>query len=199
MTETEHRRNERLIAHWTRVLGVFTIVLALVGIATSIILYETDQTSRLRDRAFVYFTDPSFFKWPTINPNVLAVTMHVINAGNMPARRVAIKFNCPIPLKTDVADPYKTTTWATSEAPNVIGAKQPLDLQSCNIPLDAFDKARGGTNNIFIMFEASYFDGFDFSERRITQMSRSFRYDFDGGTSWGYVAPHNCTDDDCPN
>jgi hypothetical protein len=44
--ETEHQRNERMMAKWTLRLGIFTIVLAFVAAVTAGILYRTDQTLR---------------------------------------------------------------------------------------------------------------------------------------------------------
>lgn len=45
--DTEHRENERLITQWTRIVGIFTVVLAATGLLTLGILYRTDETSRL--------------------------------------------------------------------------------------------------------------------------------------------------------
>jgi hypothetical protein len=53
VAETEHRINERMMARWTRLVGIFTIVLALIAAITAYILYETDQTNRASQRASV--------------------------------------------------------------------------------------------------------------------------------------------------
>jgi hypothetical protein len=90
--QREHVENERVIARWTRTLGWFTRALAAIGalalvtsILTAVILYWTDQTSRLRDRAFLYFGDPHVTQYPPNNPIVWGVSITVANAGNMPA------------------------------------------------------------------------------------------------------------------
>src|SRR5260370_22505593 len=50
---TEHQINERMMARWTRRLGIFTIVLAFIAGISTWILYETDRTARRGMRAFV--------------------------------------------------------------------------------------------------------------------------------------------------
>jgi hypothetical protein len=51
--ETEHQRNERIMARWTRLLGILTFVLAFIAGLTAWILHETDHNFRIAQRAFV--------------------------------------------------------------------------------------------------------------------------------------------------
>jgi hypothetical protein len=55
--ETNHQRNEGMMARWTRLLGWFTFVLAVVATITAVILYRTDETSRIANRAYVFISD----------------------------------------------------------------------------------------------------------------------------------------------
>jgi len=52
--ETEHQRNERTMAQWTRRLGMLTIVLAFIAAVTAVILYQSNMTARESQRANVF-------------------------------------------------------------------------------------------------------------------------------------------------
>ena len=200
MGETEHRRNERMMARWTRVLGGFTIALALISALTAFILYKTDQTSRLRDRAFVYFGDPPLTPYPPNSPIVWGIGVTVANAGNMPARRLTIRYTCPdAPLSDDVPDTFRLATqWKTAQIGGVIGPKQGATLQGCEVPIDVINEAKKSLRHVFYLVEAKYLDGFDLSTPRVTQMSRVLNFDQWGGQSLGFTSTRNCSDDDCP-
>jgi hypothetical protein len=202
--QTEHQRNEQTMARWTRRLGIFTIVLALVSGLTAWILYETDQTSRLRDRAFVYLGNPPITPYPPDKPIVWGVGITVHNAGNMPAHRVVIQYDCPDALMADkTVDPFRLARWKRAEIGNVIGSKNDVVLQACSIPIAIISAARWSKDakeperEIFYVAQVTYLDGFS-DELRVTQMSRSFRFDQQGNYSLGFAGPHNCSDEDCP-
>jgi hypothetical protein len=201
VAETEHRKNERMMARWTRNLGWFTFVLVVVGVITAAILYVTDQTSRLRDRAFVYFGDPPVTPYPTSDPILWGVGITVTNAGNMPARRLTIRYACPdVPFSDDVLDTFRlvTTQWKTAQIGSVIGPKQGATLQACEVPIDVINEAKNSLRRVFYLVEAKYLDGFDLSTPRVTRMSRVFGFDRFGGQNLGFTSSHNCSDDDCP-
>lgn len=201
--EKEHRENERTIAKWTRVLGWFTAVMALTGALTVVILYWTDQTSRLRDRAFVSFGDPPQEAYPRLPaaPTIWAAGIKVANAGNMPARRVTIRYACPdAPHDEAVTDTFGlvgSNDWKTAQIGSVIIPKQGATLQGCAIPIDVYNDAKNSGRQLFYLVEAQYLDGFDLETVRVTQMSRYFAFDPWGGRSLGFTTSHNCTDDDC--
>ncbi len=197
-TETPHQVNERMMALWTRRLGIFTVILAIIGAITAYILYETDQTSRLRDRAFIYFGDPSVTPYPPNQPILWAAGIAVGNAGNMPARRVSIRFACPdAPHSEGIQDPFPLAKWQAAQIGSVIGIKQGLTLQGCEIPIDVINDARNLVKDVFYVVEIRYIDGFDLDTPRLTQVSRIFYFDKWGGQSLGFIGPHNCSDDDC--
>ena len=204
MTETAHQRNERITARWTR--GVFTIVLAMVGLLTAgitgltaVILHKTDQTSRLRDRAFIYFGDPPRTPYPPNDPIVLGVGITVTNAGNMPARRVTIRYACPdMASSAGNVDPFTVAKWENAKLGSVLGPKQGVTLQGCNVPIDTINAARKSLRQVFYVVEANYIDGFELDTIRVTQMSRIFGFDQWGGESLQFTATHNCSDSDCP-
>jgi hypothetical protein len=197
---TEHLENERAIAKWTRVLGAFTIVLALTSILTAGILYITDQTSRLRDRAFIYFGDPQIRPYPDAAPTVWGVGISVANAGNMPASRVAIRYACPdAPFSVEVPDSFLLVKqWKTAQVASVIGPKQAATLRGCELPIDLVNEAKQFQRQIFVLLEAQYLDGFELNTTRVTQMSRVLGFDKSGGQSLNFTSTHNCSDSDCP-
>ena len=207
IAETEHQQNERTMALWTRRLGILTIVLAVTaGIAafiaglTAWISYEADQTSRLRDRAFVYFSDPPVSPYPPGNPTVWSLGITIANAGNMPARRVAVRFACPnAPFSDEIPDTFRLVNqWNKAEIASVIGPKQGASLQACNVPIEIINEAKRSLRRIFYLVEVTYLDGFYLGATRITQMSRAFSFDPYGGQSLSFTRSRNCSDDDCP-
>jgi hypothetical protein len=203
--QREHMENERVIARWTRILGRFTVVLAIVsGLAllisglTAWVLYTTDQTSRLRDRAFIYFGNPHITPYPNTNPTIWAFDINVANAGNMPARQVTIRFGPDAPFADEVSDTFRLVSqWKTAASASVIGAKQEVTLQGCEVLLEIITDAQNFHRHIFYLLEAQYLDGFNFSSTRTTQMSRGLGFDKAGGLSWNFSSLHNCSDDDC--
>src|SRR5262249_17101794 len=166
------------------------------SILTAGILYITNQTSRLRDRAFIYFGDPSIRPYPDASPIVWAVGISIANAGNMPASRVTIRYACPdAPFSDEVPDTFHVVKeWKAS----VIGSKQPATLKGCEIPIDRINDAKQLQRQIFVLLEAQYLDGFELNTTRITQMSRVLGFDKSGGQSLNFTSSHNCSDDDCP-
>jgi hypothetical protein len=199
MTETAHQRNERMMALWTRILGVFTIILAIVSALTAVILNKTDQTSRLRDRAFVYFGDPPLTPYPPNDPIVWGVGITVANAGNMPARRVTIRYACPdVASSAGNVDAFSVAKWESAKIGSVLGPKQGVTLQGCNVPIDTINAAKKSLRQVFYVVEADYIDGFDLDTIRVTQMSRFFGFDQWGGQSLQFTDTHNCSDGDCP-
>jgi hypothetical protein len=194
--ETDHQINEKRMTLWTKRLGIFTFILAITSIFTAYILYKTDQTSRLRDRAYLYFGDPYPIPWPPNKPDVLGIGIIITNNGNMPAKHVLVRYACPYTEKArDIKDPFPLIEWNIAEAPITIGAKQSFVLQGCNIPIGIIENAKKSLTDVFYIAEVKYSDGFS-DEVRTTQTSRIFRFD-KSGQSIGMAGPHNCSDEDC--
>ena len=80
--ETPHRRNERVIADWTRRLGYLSIVTVATTVVTVYILYRTDETARASNRAFVTATGLRIE--PAGNPGGYTVAVLFENSGNTP-------------------------------------------------------------------------------------------------------------------
>ena len=149
------------MARWTRILGAFTIILAIISGLTAAILYVTDQTSRLRDRAFLYFGDPPITPYPPGSPILWGVGITVTNAGNMPARRLTIRYACPdAPFSDDVPDTFQlaTTQWKTAQIGSVIGPRQAATLQGCEVPIDVINDAKKSLRHVFYLVEAKYLE-----------------------------------------
>jgi hypothetical protein len=185
---------------FTGMLAVGTIALAIIAQLQWATLEKTDETSRLRDRAFVYFSDPLLTPYPPDKPTMWGVGITVLNAGNMPARSIAIQYDCPDAPKSDkITDPFSLAKWKEAEIGNVIGPKNNFGLQACQIPIATVQAAIESERDVFYVVRVTYHDGFDPDKLRVTQMSRIFRFDQYGGRSLGFVGLHNCSDDDCPS
>jgi hypothetical protein len=161
---------------------------------------KSDQTSRLRDRAFVYFANPIIEPFPNKeNPVTYRNDIVIINAGNMPARRISVRHSwISFPVAENITDPWPFLNWSDAEIANVLGPKQAGSFQGRGIPVETINDAKMSKIDIFVVMEAKYFDGFETEKVRITQMSRKLRFD-KYSYSLGFAGPHNCTDDDCPN
>lgn len=163
---------------------------------------RSDEALRLRDRAYVYFGDPSFieYPYPPAKPTVWGVAIPAYNAGNMPAHRVVVRYSCPDapssgkPTKV----PFDPANLKMAEMTQTIGPKQSLVFQACDIPIEVIDDAKKGKRDVFIITEVRYTDGFDPDRTRVTQMARTLLFDQHGGRRLGLGTSHNCSDDDCP-
>jgi len=177
----------------------FTAVLCVVGIITAVILYETDQTSRLRDRAFLYFnSNVERIPYPPNSPKWWGTVVSGTNAGNMAARRVQLRFACPFIDKEKPDLTFKEVDCELVKHSTVVGPKQTFSFQGCEIQLANVEKAKSGDGRIFVFLEATYLDGFYLDTPRRTEMTLRFYFDQWGGQSLGFYGPHNCTDEDCP-
>jgi hypothetical protein len=175
---------------WTALLFVGTIISAMI-------LWQSDQTSRLANRAFVYFENPHFIPYPQEKPVVITITTNIINSGNTPAHNVDIKFDCP--QRGAASDPFDLAKLATKfEPPTYLGPKQTSNLEVCELNTGFVQEMLSGTNAWYAVGEVRYTDVFKPSEVRITQMTRDIRVDQYGGASFGYVGKHNCSDQNCP-
>lgn len=184
-----------LLITFTGLLAIFT---GLLWKSTK----KIDQTSRLRDRARVYFSDPVVVKDPPQSPDAVgSVLVSIRNIGNMQA--TVISFRCGWVYRDaseNIQDPFPLIeNFREIIIPKFIGPKQRFNyLQGADaIPNNKIIEAENRKINIFIAMEVIYYDGFDFKNPRITQACRSWRFDKERRFTWGFVGPHNCTDDDC--
>ena len=181
-----------------QILAVATIGICIVAFFQLLALRGADQTSRLRDRAYVYFANPIITRYPPEKPTVWAIGIKVVNTGNMPARRIYIRCGwIDSQASNDIIDPFPLAKWSEVKVPKFIGPKQSMILQGCEIPIGIIEQAKKIKVKIFVLMEVKYTDGFDLNKTRVTQMSRSLRFDVQGKQSWGFAGPHNCIDDDC--
>lgn len=121
------------------------------------------------------------------------------NSGNMSAREVIIRSAVryqkhPVP---DI-DPFKMAEWGNVEGPinKIIGPQETSTAEGSKyISVEEFGAVVRREGVIFIMMEATYFDGFN--KGRIIQMVRRIIFDDKGMVSAKSYGPHNCSDDDC--
>ncbi|MFA4909592.1 MAG: hypothetical protein WC649_00885 [Desulfobacteria bacterium] len=205
-THTDKATNKGDGTSLNRVMMWATIVIAICAFLQFIalifqycVMNKQDKTSRLRDRAYVYFADPILTPYPPDKPIVCGIVINVENTGNMPARHISIRFSWIASQHSEkIIDPFPLVNWHTVQVPSFIGPKQRFSLQGGDdIPINIIEEAKKFKIDVFILMEATYIDGFDLNKTRITQMSRSLRFDAHGSQSLGFAGPHNCTDDDC--
>lgn len=161
-------------------------------------LIQTDETSRLRDRAFVYFSNPIFkyYPYPPQKPTSWAIDIQMINVGNMPARNVSVQCEF-IKSKLPIDDPFQTAKLSEKKLTNVIGPKQAISFTAGEGPLNELDEILQGKLCIQISAQIEYIDGFDLKKKRVTQISRQLHIDNSGGYSFSFSGRHNCAEDDC--
>jgi hypothetical protein len=180
----------------TALLVIVTGLLVWIGCLQKQILDRTDETSRLRDRAFVYFLTPTFRPYPPNNPTVWAIEINMANAGNMPARGVSIKYKC-IVSKNVINDPFSSENLLETQIGNVIGPKQPVSFLAHQGPFLEVKDIVNQKLVVYVVARVEYKDGFDFGKVRVTEMSRRLYVDASGGYSFQLIGPHNCSDQDC--
>ena len=115
------------LTSFTGVLAFGTVALALIAVLQWCTLEKNDETSRLRDRAFIYFSNPPMTPYPPPpdKPTEWGVGITVLNAENMPARRIMIQYDCLDAPKSDqIVDPFPLAKWKRAEIGNVIGPKK---------------------------------------------------------------------------
>ena len=200
----KNTKPEKKLVSWFKrpttewILAIATVFIGAMAALQWQTLERTDQTSRLRDRAFVYFLNPTIIPYPPDKPIVWGIAINMENAGNMPARRISIRYAWTYSQKSEnLVDPFPLAKWSDAQVPNVMGPKQHFFLQAGEIPIKIIEEAKKSIIDVFILMEAKYIDGFELDKYRVTQMSRSLRFDAHGGQSLGFAGPHNCTDDDC--
>ena len=172
----------------------FTFLLVVVGFLQWWTLKETNRTSRVRDRAYLYFGDPEIFPYPKSKPVTTGVSIVLMNVGNVPSRLISVRSGWT-DNQDGVVDQFRLKKLSEVNVAKFIGPKQGMRLQGHEVPIDIYMKATAMQANIFVLMEVRYADGFDNKKVRVTQTSRSLRFDKFGGTSWGF--DYNCTDDDC--
>lgn len=184
---------KRPVTDW--MLAVATLLIGITAIFQCQILQETNQTSQVRDKAYLYFADPEIFPYPPKGePVTTGVSIVAVNLGNIPGRLISIRCGW-IDGKDNAVDQFPLAKLSAVNVVNFIGPRQGMKLQGCEIPPDIYRKAKEMKVNIFVLMEVKYTDSFDNKRIRITRTSRSLRFDIHGGKSWGFA--YNCTDEDC--
>jgi hypothetical protein len=204
----ENENKDRKSAETLTIIGVF-IAGAIAYLQwnalekTDVTLGKQDETTRLRDRAFVYFNGTEVQPYPANSPVVWGAIIGISNTGNMAANRLTVRFACPITERTSfVQDPFAIATqWRKLDFPNVIGPKQflgPLQLRGCETAITDINEAKKHQRVIYLALEIQYLDGFEAQKMRVTRMGRIYQFDDFDGFSMGFAGPNNCSDDDCP-
>lgn len=193
-------------AFWSMIATIFAAgaagAAAYIGYLQWQTLENSDATIRNANRAYVYFDRVELRPYPSPpdNVTVYGVTIVVTNSGNTPAYRLRIRSACPLlPASSPEEPPWPVDRDKTAgKLRMILGPKQTVSLQGCNLNPDQIAASKNGTRKIFVVAEATYEDTYDPNVPRVNQTVRRLLFDADGGHSFGFVGPHNCADDDCP-
>lgn len=160
---------------------------------------KSDQTTRLRDRAFINFSNPTLKVFPKYNPPRMTINITAQNTGNVPAKNVLIDYDCLIVEKSkDISDPFKIAKFRKARIPQFMGPKQIVGFAAMDVERDAFmDRMLKEGIKVYVVVKTEYLDGFDPDHKRTTQMSRQFHFDAAKLHSFSFAGSHNCIDDDC--
>ena len=179
-------------------LVLFTGALVVVGFLQWRAVEKTDLTSRLRDRAFINFSDPIREDFPNYDPPRLTFNVIVQNTGNVPARDVSISCDfMSVNKSQNIIDPFPIAKFSLVPIPRFIGPKQAIKFRVCDETEILFNRIINGEIDVFIVIKADYLDGFDPIHPRTTQMSRQLHVDKAKLHSLSFAGPHNCIDEDC--
>jgi hypothetical protein len=203
--EIWENRNDRvpmLLVLFTAALFAATTCLAL---ATRSLVRDGEDTSERQLRAYVHLGIIAF-QWPTEKrdesdkitqkPDRYGVTLNVTNSGRTWARNLVVRTQ-------RVAEISKNNVWDSVDWKNireesiVLGPGQNLPLQLPNIFLTEVPEIAQRSKGYEYFAWITYDDAFD--PGRNTQIAMSV----DAGSpygeiAFGYLAGHNCADDDCP-
>jgi hypothetical protein len=209
----ERKINERVLAVWTRRVGLFTFGLMLVGIGTLCILHETDKTARialdaniLSQRAFVFVSDVTVDK-RNAGTHFWDFNPVIENGGTTPARDLAYftigyhEHGTVAPERANFGPPIV----ALNKWRAVLGPKTRTSLPGIGVivggQFDELDALRSGAERAFVQGVIWYSDIFPDTKRHVTMFCFQIRNDpitsGDGRPTFGPCRNHNCTDDDC--
>jgi hypothetical protein len=167
--ETEHAKNERMLAEWTMRLGQFTVVLAIVsifGLGVSFCgLQETRETSQRQLRAYVGF-DPE--KSLVIDKGSIGVKVTARNYGQTPADEVQINaqggvFHVPL-LESEHIPEVKYLRGEDSSSVTILPGHE--SMAQTTIPLGYMvndPRIQAGIadgTSLYIVGKATYYDAF---------------------------------------
>ena len=191
-----------LAAISTALAAIATAGLVYIGWLQWDTLQKSNDALRGSNRAYVYFDRIELRPYPDPpdNVTVYGITFVVTNSGNTPALGVRFRSVCPQSSADFAKDPFGLVDWSKVgvKPPMILGPKQTIPLQGCNLYPNEIADLKSGKSKIFVVVEARYEDTFDPDNPRITQTFRQLQFDTDGRHSFGFVGPHNCADEDCP-
>jgi hypothetical protein len=195
--ETEHQKNERIMARWTRLLGILTFVLAVIASLTAWILYETDQNFRIAQRAFV---GPKGSPVHTVLPplpgqkvGTSRLSPRWENTGNTPTRDLHFYTLCN--LRSLIFPP-----WPPARPLRLLVPKQDDFGSPCDLTPQEVTKIANGSEFYVMAIRAEYRDVFS-KIRRVTEAC--WRVNIVADTpdyihaSFDSCPIHNCADEDC--
>lgn len=186
---------------WACVVAVFTYKLWVVNERLTDIANKADETTRLRDRAYLYFDSPKMVAYPPANFTHFGFSNILRNMGNMPARNVRLRTSLVFAdARKDVAEPYSLlrSTENFQENSFVLGPKQEVPFQCGDISIQEYRRVLNKQLNIYLISEVAYTDGFDSILEHRTQATQWLNIDKAGGYSFTGLGKHNCADNDCP-
>ena len=202
--ETERQRYERILATWTRRLGLFTLGLLIVAGWTARILEKADETNRITQRPYV------------VTPNITMTNDGVLywffqmalqNSGGTPTQNASVTVGmvAASPVFGAPADPLETlkpgpdspvywlpivTLWPRASAP----------IYQFGLPQSHIDQVAKDHKQLYVAGFVRYGDEFEASPTHLTKFCFALdAYTQDGKAHPSYfLCTHwNCGDSDC--
>jgi hypothetical protein len=205
--EAQRDRNETRLAYWTRIVGIFTFGLSVIGVGTVCILWKTDQTARDINRAFVFLRDISLGAIAEDGETRWLTVPIWENGGNTPTRDMKSKISVLVaPIKFPDGISRCDFNARAAPVPIVLGPKATSKVRFFEMPskmISQFQDTKG-IKTFYVWGWATYRDVFSDSER-ITRfcldVSHVIGNPNDASTdirlSYGLCSEGNCTDDEC--
>ena len=213
---------DEAIAKYTKWLAIFTmfLVLATLGLfisgersvevagrsanaakdsakAAQNAVELADKTAARQLRAYVW-VKMTTVRYPPKEPDRIGIGFEMTNSGQTWAQNITIR-TAIIPRQFNTEyDPWDRAQWKVS-TPMVLGPHQSVGLQLDNIWLTDIPSILLGNKGFDYAIWITYEDTLTQPPiLRQTQLCQRFNADKEGGTSFAYLPPHNCADDNCP-
>jgi hypothetical protein len=205
--ESPHQRNERLTASWTRRVGQLTCVMAIIAALTAWILWRTDETSRIANRAYVFISDVRLAPVNDGGKLMWAVIPVWENGGNTSTRDLKTYINFAGILEKDLPAFFSRCDFENSSPiPGmVLGPKQASTASYMEKPPEVFSQFQNhGMKKLYLWGYAKYREQFS-NEERITRfcfdVQRIVGKPEDGASAlkilYAMCRAGNCADDQC--
>ncbi|MDE2183327.1 MAG: hypothetical protein KGJ78_09925 [Alphaproteobacteria bacterium] len=162
----------RSMVRWTRILGFFTAILAIVAGAQWYLMYKANENTKdifvrtQRPVLGIASEGAYYYGWETspTSPTAYRVGYYLQNSGSTSAVDTrAVVVVCETPCSGDKAQPYPSKLVAAAGS-DIVGARSNYNIWT-DIPLSEVLAASGGRKQIYVILYAEYGDVFTHSRK----------------------------------